>query len=427
MKKYMHTTFFILILSVHTIGQRTILHSARIIDGENKTVSKNKSIIIEGNRIVSIEDGFIIGKGNDDVVNLKNHTVLPGLIDMHVHIEFQTSPDQYLKRFTQNPSDVAYNAATYAKRTLLSGFTTIRDLGGIGVNLSLRDAINKGKVIGPRILTAGRALAVTGGHADPTNGYNRQLVGNPGPKEGVVNGIADAREGVRWRYKNNADWIKITSTGGVLSVAKDGTGPHFMEDEIITIVKTADDLGMQVAAHAHGVEGMKRAVRSGVRTIEHGTYMDAFTMDLMIDYNCYLIPTISAGKFVSKLAEKKGFFPDVVAGKAKVTGAQIQETFKKAYEKGVPIGFGTDAGVFPHGENWKELIYMNEVGMPAMEAIVTATAVNAMLLEMGDQIGKIKKGFLADIIAVEGDPLKDLYKLGTVNFVMKEGMVYKNN
>ncbi len=378
------------------------------------------SIIVEGDKIVDVKKGFVSG---ENVINLKEATVMPGWIDLHVHLEGETSPDRYLKTFTQDPADKAYEAAEIAERTLKAGFTTVRDVGGSGVNVSLRNAVNKGLVNGPRIFTAEKSLAVTGGHADPTNGYRGDLKGDPGPADGVVNGIADAREAVRHRYKNGADLIKITATGGVLSVAKDGTGPHFREEEIKAIVETATDLGFHVAAHAHGDEGMQRAVRAGVKTIEHGTYMSEETMDLMIKMNCYLVPTITAGKEVEENAKKPGYFPAVVAAKARVVGPQILGTFSKAYKKGVPIAFGTDAGVFKHGENYREFIYMVEGGMPAMEAIKSATSVNAKVLGMGDKLGQLKKGYLADVVAVKGNPLKDINAVKDVVMVMKGGQV----
>lgn len=422
--KYLLSTLFSCLVLI-TFGQKTLIHAGKVLDGVKEKPSTEQTIIVEEGKIVDVVSGYQSPEGDNIVIDLKDMTVLPGLIDMHVHVEGETSPDRYLKMFTQNPADVAYDAAVYMKKTLMSGVTTVRDLGGSGVNVSLRNAINRGKVDGPRILTAEKALSITGGHADPTNGYRRELMGDPGPKEGVVNSIEDAKKAVRWRYKVGADWIKITATGGVLSVAKDGLGPHFQEEEIAAIVKAAKDLGLDVAAHAHGTEGMKRAIRAGVRTIEHGTFMDEEAMDLMVKMNCYYIPTISAGKYVEGKAKTPGYFPPVVAAKAAAIGPQIQDNFRRAYMKGVPIGFGTDAAVFPHGDNWKELVYMNEAGMPAIEAIMAATSVNAKILRMEDQIGAIKEGLSADIIAVEGDPLKDLEVFENVLFVMKSGKVYK--
>lgn len=407
------------------MAQRTIIHAGTIIDGVSKQTQKEQSILIEGNKITSIQKGYVEAQADDQLIDLKNHTVMPGWIDMHVHLEGETSPDRYIKGFTDNPADKAFMSVDIAKRTLMAGFTTVRDVGGTGVNVSLRDAIAKGLIDGPRVFTAEKSLSITGGHADPTNGYRDDLMGNPGPEDGVINGVADARKAVRQRYKNGADLIKITATGGVLSVAKDGQGAHFQEDEIKAIVETASDLGFHVAAHAHGDEGMRRAVANGVKTIEHGTYMSDATMELMIQKNAYMVPTITAGMEVAENAKKPGYYPEVVARKARVIGPVIQGTFAKAYKKGVPIAFGTDAGVYKHGENAREFTYMVEGGMPAMETIICATSNNAALLGMGDQIGTIKQGYLADIVAVPGNPLEDIELMKQVSFVMKEGRVYK--
>lgn len=414
------------VIAASLFAQRTIIHAGTIIDGVSKKSSSEKSIIVEDKNIVSIENGYITAQDGDQVIDLKNHTVMPGWIDMHVHMEGETSPDRYIRGFTDNPADKAFASVDIARRTLMAGFTTVRDVGGSGVNVALRDAIAKGLIDGPRIFTAEKSLAITGGHADPTNGYRDDLMGNPGPMEGVVNGTDDARKAVRQRYKNGADLIKITATGGVLSVAKDGKGAHFQEAEIKAIVDAATDLGFHVAAHAHGDEGMRRAVANGVKTIEHGTYMSDATMDLMIQKNAYLVPTITAGMEVAENAKKPGYYPKVVADKARVIGPKIQGTFSQAYKKGVPIAFGTDAGVFKHGENAREFAYMVEGGMPAMETIISATSVPAKLLGMEDQIGTLKAGYLADIVAVPGNPLEDIEVMKDVKFVMKEGKIYKN-
>ncbi|MFY0605080.1 MAG: amidohydrolase family protein [Cyclobacteriaceae bacterium] len=416
----------ILLSSFNLLAQRSLLHVGTLIDGVGDKALTERTIVVAEGKILEIKAGYTQPTDNDVVIDLKSQTVMPGWIDMHVHLEGETSKDGYLKEFTMNEADVAFESTLYAKRTLMAGFTTVRDLGGSGVNISLRNAINKGTVVGPRIFTAGKALAITGGHADPTNGYRKDLMGDPTPKNGVVNGLDDAKKAVRQRYKNGADLIKITATGGVLSVAKDGSGPHFSEEEMAEIVKTANDLGFHVAAHAHGDEGMQRAVRAGVKTIEHGTYMSEATMKLMKEKNAYYIPTITAGMAVAELSKIDGYYPDMVAKKASVIGPQISGTFAKAYKNGTPIGFGTDAGVFPHGENYKEFKYMVDGGMPAMEVIKSATSVNASILGVSDELGSLKAGMKADIVAVDGDPLKDMAVMSKVTFVMKAGVVYKD-
>jgi imidazolonepropionase-like amidohydrolase len=307
---------------------------------------------------------------------------------------------------------------------LLAGFTTVRDLGGTGVNVALRNAINRGLVDGPRIFTAGKTIATTGGHADPTNGYRKDLMGDPGPNEGVINGPEEARKAVRQRYKDGSDLIKITATGGVLSNAKDGSGPQFTEEEVKAVVDAAKDYGFAVAAHAHGAEGMKRAIRAGVTTIEHGTMMDDEAIELFKKYGTYYVPTIIAGKVTSDSAKIFGYYTPFVTRKALAIGPLIQGTFAKAYKAGVKIAFGTDAGVYVHGYNAKEFEYMVEAGMPPLEAIKSATMVNAELLGMKTQIGSVETGKLADLIAVDENPVQNIKTLQTVRFV-KEGKVYK--
>ncbi|OAB75971.1 metal-dependent hydrolase family protein [Cochleicola gelatinilyticus] len=407
-------------------AQETILYCGKIVDTKSGKVLLNKSIVISEDKILRIEDGFTNSNSeNATVIDLKNKTVLPGLIDMHVHIEGETNPNRYLEAYTLNEADVAFKAAEIAERTLMAGFTTVRDLGGSGVNVALRNAINKGTTTGPRIFTAEKSLATTGGHADPTNGRSKELMGDPGPKEGVVNSVEDAKKAVRQRYKNGADWIKITATGGVLSVAKSGKNPQFTEEEITAIVTTAKDYDMKVAAHAHGDEGMQRAIRAGVKTIEHGTLMSDATMELMKQKKSYLVPTITAGKYVSDKAKIPNYYPAIIVPKALEIGPKIQNMFGRAYKKGVGIAFGTDAGVFPHGENGKEFGYMVEAGMPAMDAILSATTTNAMLLDMEGKIGVLETGAFADIIAVNEDPTENIKTMENVVFVMKSGKVYK--
>lgn len=417
---------FLLSLSFSGISQNTYLHCGKLIDTQKAKVLKDMTVVVSNDKIISVEKGYIpIQNPEDVVIDLKTKTVMPGLIDMHVHIEHETNPKRYLQKYTLNDADVAFNSLGFAKATLNAGFTTVRDLGGSGVNISLRKAINSGKVDGPRIFTAGKSIATTGGHADPTNGNRKELMGNPGPKEGVVNSVGDAKKAVRQRYKNGADCIKITATGGVLSVAKSGTNPQFTVEEVKAICETAKDYGMHVAAHAHGDQGMQRAIIGGVKTIEHGTLMSEETMELMKKHDAYYVPTITAGKEVEGKAKIKGFYPNIVVPKALAIGPQIQKTFAKAYEKGVGIAFGTDAGVFKHGENGKEFGFMVEAGMPAMETIQSATITNAKILEMENKIGQIKAGFIADIVATNDDPTQNISTMEHVVFVMKEGKIYK--
>ena len=407
-------------------AQKTYLQCGQLIDVRQLQVLKEKTIVIEGNKSLDILDGYQSGTVSDKVMNLKTSTVMPGLMDMHVHIEGDPSPSHYLDEFTLNTADYAFSSIPIAETTLLSGFTSVRDLGGSGANISLRKAIQKGSVIGPRIFTAGKAIATTGGHADPTNSYREDLMGDPGPKEGVINGVEDAYKAVRQRYKEGSDLIKITASGGVLSMAASGENPQFTIEEVKAIVAAAKDYGFKVAAHCHGVEAMRRAIIGGVNSIEHGTLMDETIFPLMVQYGTYLVPTIIAGKSASDSAKIPGYYPPVVAKKALEIGPKIQNTFSKAYKAGVKIAFGTDAGVFKHGKNWKEFVYMTEAGMPFLETIKAATWNAADLMGTQAILGSIEKNKLADIIAVEGDPTINVSQMGKVNFVMKDGVVYKN-
>jgi imidazolonepropionase-like amidohydrolase len=408
-------------------SQDYYLHCGSILDTQTGTSLQNATIIIKDNKINKIIEGFVPKSSTSDIeIDLKKKHVLPGLIDLHVHLENEQNPKSYASKYINNEADVAFEAARFAETTLMAGFTTVRDLGGTGVNIALRNAINKGIAKGPRVYTAGKSIASTGGHADPTNGSNRSLMGDPGPHEGVVNSPEDGVKAVRQRYKEGADVIKITATGGVLSVAKNGKNPQFSIEEIKAITRTAKDYNMLTAAHAHGDEGMQRAILGGIKTIEHGTFMSEETMELMKKYDAYLVPTITAGKEVAIKADVAGFYPDIIVPKAKEVGPQIQSTFAKAYKKGVKIAFGTDAGVYDHGKNGKEFGYMVEAGMPALAAIQSATITNAMLLGLGNEIGQLKPNYLADIVAVNEDPLLNVKTLENVTFVMKNGIVYKN-
>lgn len=403
----------------------TLIYAGTFIDGTSSAPQKNMTIIVDGTTIKAIERGFTKPQTNDVVIDRRNGTVMPGFIDMHTHLTSQLGPGSYMHKFTKSAADVTLDAVHYAEKTLMAGFTTVRELGdAYDASIALRKAINEGKVVGPRIYTAGKSLATTGGHADPTNGAKADLYAPPTPADGVLNGPYEARQAVRARYQDGADLIKLTVTGGVLSVAKSGHNPQFMMDELEAIVTTARDYDMKVAVHAHGKEGMLRAIAAGVDSVEHGTYMDDEVMAAMIANNVYYVPTITAGRSVADRAKTEGFFPDLVRPKAAAIGPQIQHTFAQAYKAGVKIAFGTDAGVFDHGENYREFIYMVEAGMPPLEVIRSATAAAADLL--GDtSIGTLVVGKRADIVAVDGNPLDDINRLAQVNLVMKDGTIYK--
>ncbi|WP_026376096.1 metal-dependent hydrolase family protein [Aestuariibacter salexigens] len=407
----------------------TLIHAGMVITANGDQVLNNVTIVVADNRIKSIDSGFASASAGDTVIDLKEYTVMPGLMDMHVHLSMQHGgPQTYLERFSNNEADYALNAAHYARKTLMAGFTTVRNLGdSYNETVALRKAINSGKAVGPRIFTSAKSIATTGGHADPTNGRNRMLTGDPGPVDGVVNGIADSRKAVRQRYKDGADLIKITATGGVLSVAKNGQNPQFMDDELEAIVSTAKDYGMTVAVHAHGKEGMERAIKAGVNSIEHGTYMDKDTFALMKKHDVYYVPTILAGNFVAEKAKIDGYFPALVRPKAAAIGPLIQRTFARAYEAGVRIAFGTDSGVSPHGDNAKEFVLMVEAGMPEMEAIQSATIHAASLINRQDELGSLMSNKLADMVAVKGNPLEDIRLMLDIPWVMKNGTVYKSH
>ena len=416
----------LLLIGYSAIAQNTYIHCGNLIDTRSGKVLKNKTIVVSDGKILSVNSGFVNPKTADDkLIDLRDKTVLPGLIDLHVHFEEESNPKKYIDRITEDREDVAFKSTIFAKRTLMAGFTTVRDCGGIGVNIALRDAINRGYVLGPRVFTAGRFIASTGGHGDRSNGRNLELVGDWGPENGIVNSIEDARKAVRQRYKNGADLIKITATGGVLSQAENSSNPQFTLEEITEICKIAKDYGMKVASHAHGDEGIRRSILGGVTTIEHGTLMSDESMELMKQYGTFYVPTITAGKEVAEKAKIEGFFPDVIVPKALAIGPKIQNTLARAYKKGVKIAFGTDAGVFDHGDNAREFTYMVEAGMPVMEAIQSATITGAEVLDLENSIGSIEPGYLADIIAVNDDPIENVETLKDVIFVMKDGVIYK--
>jgi len=415
-----------LLLSFNTYA-KTVIHAGFLIDGSNDNPMNEMSIYVIDNKITEVVTGYVQPDPDDEYIDLSGYTVLPGLIDMHVHLTHnQSSPKRYLESTRLNPADYAIRSVNNAKKTLLAGFTTVRNLGDSDtVTVSLRNEISNGTVLGPRIFTAGKSIASTGGHADGTNSLNNELSSDPGPADGIINNSDDAYKAVRHRYKEGADLIKITATGGVLSNAKNGQNPQMTEEEIRSIVDAARDYGFKVAAHAHGSEGIIRAVKAGVDSIEHGTLMDAEGMTLMRKEGAYYVPTLLAGAWVAEKALIEDYYPPFVEKKALDIGPQLISTFSKAYQAGVKIAFGTDTGVTPHGDNAKEFKLMVDAGMTAKEAILSATLHASILLGEQESLGSISKGKLADIIAVSGNPLEDITNLESVDFVMKDGNVVK--
>ena len=405
-------------------AQKTYIWCGTLIDGISNDVKKNMTIVVEKNKIVSVDNGYSTAGANDKTIDLKNKTVTPGWIDAHVHLSHETNKNGYLENFQLNDVDYAYRSVVFAKKTLMAGFTTVRDAGG-SVVISLKKAVNQGLIEGPRIYAAGTPIGSTGSHGDPTNGYRSDLMGDPGPRIGVANGVDECMKAVRQRYKEGSDIIKIMATGGVLDISTNGSGAQYSEEEMKAIVQTANDYGLKVMAHAHGAEGIKRALRAGVISIEHGTFMDDECIELFKTKGAWYVPTIIAGKSVADSAKIPNYFPAVVAKKAIDIGPKLQSTFAKAYKAGVKIAFGTDAGVYQHGKNWLEFTYMIEAGMKPMDAIKAATINAAELLGIKDQAGSITVGKWADVVAVDGDPLTDPKVFGKVVFVMKDGVVYK--
>ncbi len=406
--------------------QTTWIHCGGLVDVAAGETLGEHTVVVTGQTIEAVRSGWNEIPEQARIVDLSDRVCLPGLMDMHTHLSSEYSPNAYVDRFTLNEADIALRAAYFARVTLAAGFTTVRDLGdSFNATIALREAIASGRVPGPRVITAAKSLATTGGHADPTNAWRQDIAGDPGPREGVANGVDEVRQAVRQRYKDGADLIKITATGGVLSVARSGQNPQFTMDELNEIVRIADDYDMHVAAHAHGAEGMARAIVAGVHSIEHGTYMDDEIIDMMIEYGTWYVPTISAGRFVADKAAIEGYFPPVVAAKAAEIGPLIQDTFGRAHQAGVRIAFGTDCGVCPHGTNAREFEYMVEAGMTPADALRSATINAAELLGLEATLGRVEAGFTADLIAVSGDPLEDVARLSEVEFVMRAGQVFE--
>ena len=405
----------------------TAIHCGHLLDVLAGTMLGPTTVIVEGKRVREVAAGSKTPAGATEI-DLSSQTCLPGLIDSHTHLSSEGSPTQYADEFHWNLADYVVRSTLYARRTLLAGFTTVRNLGDReNETVALRNAINAGQLAGPRIYTAGVAIGSTGGHADPTDGYRYDLAGDPGPDEGIINSVEDATKAVRLHYKRGDDVIKIMPSGGVLDQSASGDNSQLTLEEIKAVVATAHDYGFAVAAHAHGAESIRRAVIGGVDSIEHGTYMDDQDMKLMKEHGTWYVPTIIAGDFVAHKAAIPGYFPPQVAAKAAAIGPLILGTAGRAYKAGVKIAFGTDAGVYPHGENAHEFELMVQAGMPPLYAIQAATVHASQLLKHDKDLGSVTAGKLADVVAVTGNPLDNIGLLKQVSFVMKEGVVYKRD
>ena len=403
----------------------TAIHCGHLLDVLAGKMLGPTTIIVEGKRVREVAAGTKSPPGATEI-DLLDETCLPGLIDSHTHLSSEFGPTTYTDEFHWNLADYVVRSTVYARRTLLAGFTTVRNLGDSdNETVALRNAINSGVLVGPRIFTAGIPIGSTGGHADPTDGYRADLAGDPGPTKGVINSPDDAAKAVRLHYKLNDDLIKIMPSGGVLDQSSSGDNAQLTLEEIKAIVATAHDYNFTVAAHAHGAEAIRRAVIGGVDSIEHGTFMDDQDMKLMKEHGTWYVPTIIAGDFVAHKAAIPGYYPPQVAAKAAAIGPLILNTAGRAYKAGVKIAFGTDAGVYPHGENAHEFELMVQAGMPPLFALQAATRNASQLLKRDKDIGSVGPGKFADVVAVPADPLENISVMKQVSFVMKEGVVYK--
>lgn len=418
----------VLLLLLHsTTLADTWIQAGRLYDGKSEQMIGNSTVVVSEGKIKAVKSGFPSPPSGAQVIDLKNATLLPGFIDCHVHLSAEFTPQAYTRKYTWNAADYAIRSTVFARRTLEAGFTTVRDLGddspGAMTVVALKKAIRDGEVVGPRIVAAGKSLATMGGHADPTNGTGDQFLLTPGPRQGVLTGPKEAREAVRWRYKRGADCIKLTATGGVLSVANSGDNPQFSDEELEAVVETAKDYNMKVAVHAHGPEGMLRAVLAGVDSIEHGTYITPQIIAAMKPRGTFWVPTLLAGEEVRLKGQEEGYYQPVVARKAVQVGTHMKNNAPKVLKSGVRIAFGTDAGVFSHGKNAGEFRLMVEGGLTPLQAIRCANIEAATLLGLEKEIGSIEVGKAADLVAVPGDPRADITLTERVNFVMKGGRV----
>ena len=408
----------------------TYIHCGTLLAVPGQAPVRNQTVIVIDGVIDQVVPGFATAPEGATTVNLRDRFVLPGLIDCHTHLLSQSVPvgERIRRMMGETDAHRAIDGTVYAQRTLMAGFTTVRNVGSSGSTaLALRDRINQGMIAGPRMLVSGPSISVTGGHADWTNSLSPALRPEQGPETMPADGPSEVRKAVRARIREGVDLIKITATGGVLSMTAAGTDQQFFQDELDAIVEAANRMGRKVAAHAHGADGIKAALRAGVASIEHGTYVDEEAIAIFLETGAYLVPTIHAGKFVEAQAKLEGYYPPAIRDKASSVGPLIQDAFGRAHAAGVKIAFGTDVGVGTHGTNAEEFVYMNQAGMSPMDCIVSATINAAELCGVLDQIATIEVGKHADLIAVSASPLDDVAQLKDVRFVMQWGRVHRRD